>query len=507
MQNPYEQPSGRAGRSLQREEPESQWEQQRSSSGSSEPPEQEEDVPVDEQPEQEATPTNVQDDPMGEEVVDLWEAEDPPNDDFIVEQATRSSISASNPWILYEAGIVCSHGEDGQLEKNSSGEKVVVLREWGRLLGPQRVALRRQSIGRADWEKLPWTGHLCYLFTRSWEIGRLRSYYKKTGSINLLRELLDECRYYHTDWMRGAGEPLGWDERFDIDRDQWHEQLLLYERDLMIQEDMEWLAEAVYVFYRKHLDKLIRENDRMWEDFCQKKYDDDGNEVGLELNTFGYDMTSPNIEVPMNKKTIIPDLQRHFSFSTKMMVLAVELYQQEAPRDFCHHTTFAYRKLKQFVDERKEITAQSYRFFVEHAYNQFFQHEAFHQTARARTKAKDLNAGDFHTSTKLDGYAWVASAEKIAHVPKDQADDVDMEDDDEDDETQFLPSLQVIVRPQEQTKVEEGVGSLQKEETPQPAASSDDDEVVFTDLARINRPEDRYGFSLSGSSKVNINCC
>jgi len=64
MQNPYEQPSGRAGRSLQREEPESQWEQQRSSSGSSEPPEQEEDVPVDEQPEQEATPTNVQDDPM-----------------------------------------------------------------------------------------------------------------------------------------------------------------------------------------------------------------------------------------------------------------------------------------------------------------------------------------------------------------------------------------------------------------------------------------------------------
>jgi hypothetical protein len=68
-----------------------------------------------------------------------------------------------------------------------------------------------------------------------------------------------------------------------------------------------------------------------------------------------------------------------------------------------------------------------------------------------------------------------------------------MEDDDDDD-TQFLPSLQVVVRPQEQTKVEEGVSSLQKEETPQPGASSDDDDVVFTDLARINSPEDRYGF-------------
>ena len=41
----------------------------------------------------------------------------------------------------------------------------------GKLLGPQRVALRRQSIGHADWKKLPWTEHLCYLFTRSWEIG------------------------------------------------------------------------------------------------------------------------------------------------------------------------------------------------------------------------------------------------------------------------------------------------------------------------------------------------
>ena len=162
---------------------------------------------------------------MGEEVVDLWEAEDPPDDDYVVEQATSSSISASNPWVLYEAGIICSRDEDGHIQRNSSGEKVVVLREWASLLGPQRVALRRQSIGRADWEKLPWTGHLCYLFSRAWEIGRLRSYYKKEGKINLVRGILDECRCCHTDWLRGAGEPLGWDEKFDINRDQWPEQL------------------------------------------------------------------------------------------------------------------------------------------------------------------------------------------------------------------------------------------------------------------------------------------
>ena len=74
----------------------------------------------------------------------------------------------------------------------------------------------------------------------------------------------------------------------------------------------------------------------MWGDFCKKELDKDGNETGrLELNTYGYDMTDPNVVVPMNKKTVIPDPEAHFSFSTKLMVLAIDLYQNEAPRDFC----------------------------------------------------------------------------------------------------------------------------------------------------------------------------
>ena len=35
---------------------------------------------------------------------------------------------------------------------------MIVLREWNLLLSSQKIALRRQSITRSDWEKLPWTG-------------------------------------------------------------------------------------------------------------------------------------------------------------------------------------------------------------------------------------------------------------------------------------------------------------------------------------------------------------
>ena len=404
---------------------------------------------------------------MGEEVVDLWEAEDPPDDDddSVVEQATRSSISASNPGVLYEAGIICAREGDGEIIKNSSGEKVIVLREWNLLLSAQKIALRRQSIGRADWEKLPWTGFTCLLFTRAWEMGRMLTLAKKEGRIEIMRNFHDTCRTYWTDWMRGQVPPPGWDERFDIDKDNWREAFLLYERDLEIQADLEYLTEAVYVFYITHLDKLIRENDKLWGDFCKRRVDRHGNILDeLELDTRLYDMTIPGVQVPMNKKTVIPEPEKHFSCSTKLMVMAIDLYEEDAPPSFCHLTTFALKKLRQFVDSRKEMTAQSYRFFVEHAYNQFFQHEAFHQSATARTKAREFGSGEFHTSTKLEGYVWIAGEKKMTHVSKDQADDVDMEDHDvdADEELDELPRLQVIVRKQEN---KEGVSSSKKEET------------------------------------------
>ena len=90
MRNPYEQPS-RRGRSQEREEPQDEWEQQRSSSGSSEPPQHDDPLQDAQDNQQEEPSVEVQDDPMGEEVVNLWEAEDPPDEieDPVVEQATK----------------------------------------------------------------------------------------------------------------------------------------------------------------------------------------------------------------------------------------------------------------------------------------------------------------------------------------------------------------------------------------------------------------------------------
>jgi hypothetical protein len=202
-------------------------------------------------------------------------------------------------------------------------------------------------------------------------------------------------------------------------------------------------------------------------------------------------MTIPGVQVPMNKKTVIPEPEKHFSCSTKLMVMAIDLYEEEAPSTFCHFTTFALKKLRQFAESRKEMTAQSYRFFVEHAYNQFFQHEAFHQSATARTKVREFATGELHTSTKLEAYIWIEGKTKVKHIPKDQVDDVDMEDHDKDvdEELDRLPRLQVFVKLGQEKQNEKGVSSQEREETQEQDGTSQDDGDVLDDAAPVTRPE------------------
>ena len=256
--------------------------------------------------------------------------------------------------------------------------------------------------------------------------------------------------------MRGQSVPNNWENRRQIPMEHWHEKWLNYQRDFDLQEDMDWISEAVYQFYQVHFDRMIRKNELLWGDFCKPKYH--WNEVTeqyakyLDLNTLGYDLTDPTTLVPPTPKTVIPEPEKHFSFSTVLMVMAIELHQNENESEgrFCHFVTYAHQKLINFVEPRRQMTAESYKFFVEHAYNQFVTHEAFHTSAVSKTKAKDITGhGSHQVSTKLCGYVWIGSQTKLVHIPEDQADDVVMDDVEIEDEDEMgktareLPNLEV----------------------------------------------------------------
>ena len=164
----------------------------------------------------------------------------------------------------------CSRLPDGSLEHNSNGERIINLREWGYLLTARRVKLRHQDIRRPDWEKLPWTGHLCYLLTRAWEIGRWKSQHKRAGEFSEMGSVSERVRENGCDRMRGQAYPANWERRYEIPKNSWHETWLNYQRDIEIQDDMDWLSEAVYQFYQVHLDRMIRKNDKLWGDSVRR---------------------------------------------------------------------------------------------------------------------------------------------------------------------------------------------------------------------------------------------
>ena len=122
----------------------------------------------------------------------------------------------------------------------------------------QRIALRRQGISRVEWERLPWTGHVCYLFTRAWECCRYRSKLMRDGRYDACATFLEKCREPCTDWLRGEHPPRDFENRGTIDQDQWSENWKVYSTNL-----------EVFDFYQCHLDKFIRKNDKLWIDFCK----------------------------------------------------------------------------------------------------------------------------------------------------------------------------------------------------------------------------------------------
>ena len=121
-----------------------------------------------------------------------------PRLDAILEDAATSALAASNPWVLYDAGLVCAQNADGEFVGNFQGGKCIQLIEWISLSKnqSQRTSLRHQSFSRVEWEALPWTGHQCYLLCRAWELGRMKSYYLHLGTpygMDKATEFLDKA--------------------------------------------------------------------------------------------------------------------------------------------------------------------------------------------------------------------------------------------------------------------------------------------------------------------------
>ena len=154
------------------------------------------------------------------------------------------------------------------------------------------------------------------------------------------------------------------------------------------------------------------------------------------------------------------------------MVLAVELYQNIAERTFSPYGKLAWHKLKSFVDQRKSMTRDSYRFFVEHAYKQFLDHESFLHSAKSGTQARVVGTDVQGCSTKLEGDIWFEHKGHTRRIPKNlvvQGANIVIDDDEDEEMTDELGEVTVH---EDMPSLEVNV-SLPKEEKPTLGVSED----------------------------------
>ena len=176
---------------------------------------------------------------------------------------------------------------------------------------------------------------------------------------------------------------------------------------------------------------MIRKNDKLWGDFCRKRYvwneATEDYEEYLELSTKGYHTSDPSVVIPSTSKTVNPEPEKHFSFSTMLTVMAIELYQDESERQlFATMSPMLIKNLSNFVESRKQMTVESYRFFIENAYNDFFHMSLFAPLRVPRPRPRTLALQEFsiHPQSLLVMCGLVDT--KLVHVPEDQTGDIQM---------------------------------------------------------------------------------
>ena len=302
----------------------------------------------------------------------------------------KSSRGADNPWMLYDAGVIVARkkarSNDGGvpgLELNDFDEKIIHLIDYEKLFANQQLALFRQGIQEQEWMTLPWTGYLCYFFTFAWDTGRKMYLMKRQGDLYGGQKMMTWLSEQGHDFMKGLKMPDGFEGRFDQEKKFWPEVYHDYERRTYIQKDFEYMVDVVTSFFEHGLEKFIRRNPCLWGDMCKRTAN------GL------LDLDAGDIEegsgqtVEASSKTVKPQPEFHFRFSTRLMEKAYEIYQNIVPYTLqSPFGTLALKRLKSYVRQKETTNQASLELLIEKHYTSYMYHEALLSTARSRTKVR-----------------------------------------------------------------------------------------------------------------------
>ena len=334
-----------------------------------------------------------------------------------------------NPWMIYDIGMVSLHDRVGTRVLQSTGEDVILVRDWDRLTRHQReyfcrrYKLLRPSVygteenpktyapsfepGISQWMELAQTGYQQFFFIRAWENGRRWAEILTDHGISSveLSSFLDMCRDPKLlGWNFGIPEPQ-WDNFGNTVEEAFNSPLFAklhyrFKQEEEIGRVMHLLSELVCDFFIKVLPKWVLNHSILWEDFM---------------------ILDPHTKLPVYK-TSEAALQAernpekyhtHFAMNFKKFRFSARIVWYLIDRDRNHLESFLHNsnsrfvqhacyQLRDYVQARVAVSDPLYEMIKKEEFERQYNSKFLEAISCSRVVVEPVSSGTYEPSSKLN---------------------------------------------------------------------------------------------------------
>ena len=334
-----------------------------------------------------------------------------------------------NPWMVYDIGMVSLHDRIGTRVLQSTGEDVILVRDWDRLTRHQReyfcrrYKLLRPSVygteedpktyapnfepGISQWMELAQTGYQQFFFIRAWENGRRWAEILTDHGIQSieLSSFLDMCRDPKLlGWNFGIPEPQ-WDNFGKTVEEAFNNPLFAklhyrFKQEEEIGRVMHLLSELVCDFFIKVLPKWVLDHSILWEEFM---------------------ILDPVTNLPVYKTSedalyaeADPEkYHKHFAMNFKKFRFSARVVWYLIDRDRNHLESFLHNsnsrfvqhacyQLREYVQARVAVSDPLYEMIKKEEFERQYNSKFLEAISCSRVVVEPVSSGTYEPSSKLN---------------------------------------------------------------------------------------------------------
>ena len=334
-----------------------------------------------------------------------------------------------NPWMVYDIGMVSLHDRIGTRVLQSTGEDVILVRDWDRLTRHQReyfcrrYKLLRPSVygteedpktyapnfepGVSQWMELAQTGYQQFFFIRAWENGRRWAEILTDHGIQSieLSSFLDMCRDPKLlGWNFGIPEPQ-WVNFGNTVEEAFNNPLFAklhyrFKQEEEIGRVMHLLSELVCDFFIKVLPKWVLDHSILWEEFMI---------LDPVTNLPVYKTSEDALYAEQDPEKY----HRHFAMNFKKFRFSARVVWYLIDRDRNHLESFLHNsnsrfvqhacyQLREYVQARVAVSDPLYEMIKKEEFERQYNSKFLEAISCSRVVVEPVSSGTYEPSSKLN---------------------------------------------------------------------------------------------------------